>query len=409
MIANSFRNACWAALTLVFGVSLACAPSAAGVHVLYAFQGGSDGSEPANSNLVEDKQGNLYGTTTGGGDAACQCGIAFKLTPPGEETVLHRFTGGSDGAKPVAGLEKDKDGNLYGVTTAGGGGDCAGGCGTVFEITPDGVESVLYSFAGGTDGSFPTARLLADKHGNLFGTTLRDGDPACACGTVFKLASGGAETVLHTFAGGTDGASPRSPLLADADGNLFGSTTAGGFTSGCRNCGTIYEVPVHGQTHLHILHAFAETDGAFPEGPMLLDASGNLYGAAQTGGDHGLGTVFKIAPDGSSSVLWSFNGGFDGASPSEGVTGDGQGNLYGTTLQGGDFRCQCGTIFTINAATGFTVLHEFKKTKRGGGSSAENPLHVDKNGHIYGMLTVGGGTCGTNGCVFYDGAAGKAR
>ncbi len=400
MIAMSFRQGYLAALTVAFVIVFGSGASAEQFHVLHAFQGGSDGATPRFSNLIEDKQGNLYGTTNFGGDATCQCGAVFELTPSGAESVLYRFTGGSDGAQPYAGLEKGPDGNFYGTTTQGGGGSCTGGCGTVFRITPAGVETVLYRFAGGTDGSFPFSRLHADKHGNLFGTTLKDGDPSCACGTVFELASDGTETVLHIFAGGSDGASPQSPLVADENGNLFGSTSKGGGNSGCGfGCGTIYEVAAH-NTHVSILHALSYGDGQLPSGAMVIDASGNLYATAMGGGDQGLGTVFKVMPNGGSTTLYSFKGGFDGKAPATGVTGDGQGNLYGTTQQGGDAHCQCGTIFTFNATTGFTSLHVFHTTPKGAaGYSAENALHVDKHGRIYGMLSYGRGKCSQNGCV----------
>jgi uncharacterized repeat protein (TIGR03803 family) len=402
MIAMPFPRGYLAALTLAFGALLGSAASAEQFHALYAFQGGSDGANPQLSNLVEDKQGNLYGTTRSGGDATCQCGVIFKLTPSNAESVLYRFTGGSDGALPLAGLEKGADGNFYGTTSQGGGGGCADGCGTVFEVTPDGVETVLYRFAGGTDGSFPQTRLYADKHGNLFGTTLKDGDPACACGTVFKLAPGGAETVLHTFAGGADGAAPQSPLVADQRGNLFGSTSKGGGNSGCGfGCGTIYEVAAH-DTRVRILHVLSYGDGQLPSGALVIDAGGNLYGTA-AGGGNGFGTVFKVAPNGDSTTLYSFKNGFDGNGPAMGVMSDRLGNLYGTTQLGGDGHCQCGVIFSLHEdGTGFTTLNVFHTSpKHGiGGYSADNAVHVDKNGRVYGMMRVGSGKCAQNGCVY---------
>ena len=196
---------------------------------LHSFIGPRDGANPL-AGLTSDAAGNLYGTTSEGGGTTCAgdgtgCGTVFKLTPTGDgtyaETVLYRFSGGTDGATPLAGLIVDAAGNLYG-TTQYGGGVCGGwGCGTVFRLTPNAngtySETVLYKFTAGTDGERPyTGVLVADAAGNLYGTTVAGGGGSCAwaltCGTVFKLspnANGGyGETVIYRFAGRSDGATP---------------------------------------------------------------------------------------------------------------------------------------------------------------------------------------------------------
>jgi uncharacterized repeat protein (TIGR03803 family) len=290
--------------------------------VLHNFTGyPSDGAAP--HGLIADAAGNLYGITTAGGGSACGglgCGTVFKLTPNLDgtytETVLHSFIGsgdwygGSDGQYPFGGPTADAAGNLYGTTFYGGGSGCDGyGCGTVFKLTPnlDGTysENVLYSFTGGRDGSGPTAGLLADVAGNLYGTTAEGGgssrDCLTGCGTVFKLTPnlGGtySESVLHIFVGGSDGQTPYAGLIADAVGNLYGTTYAGGNIEvgepGCGGwCGTVFMLTPKGT--LTVLHRFTFSDGANPLAGLMADAAGNLYGTTTLGGNNNYGTVFKL-------------------------------------------------------------------------------------------------------------------
>jgi uncharacterized repeat protein (TIGR03803 family) len=197
--------------------------------VLYSFAGGTDASFPFCA-LVRTEKGDFYGTTVFGG--AFNEGTVFKLDSSGVETVLYSFSGGTDGGLPVAGLVLDQAGNLYGTSSKGG----ASGNGTVFRIRPSGEEKILYSFQGGTDGSLPSAALILDPKGNLFGTTDLGG--ASGYGTVFKISSSGEERILYSFKGGADGASPTAPLVRDASGSLYGTTFAGG-TSGF---GTVFKV-----------------------------------------------------------------------------------------------------------------------------------------------------------------------
>jgi uncharacterized repeat protein (TIGR03803 family) len=177
--------------------------------------------------------------------------VVFRLSPSGSETVLYSFTGGADGANPSAGLVRDAAGNLYGTTFLGGveSGSCGGSCGVVFKLSPTGSETVLHSFTGGADGANPSAGLIQDAAGNLYGTTFLGGveSDSCggSCGVVFKLSPTGSETVLHSFTGGADGAGPYAGLIQDAAGNLYGTTSEGGANSVCPlspGCGVVFRL-----------------------------------------------------------------------------------------------------------------------------------------------------------------------
>ncbi|HEY6290150.1 MAG TPA: choice-of-anchor tandem repeat GloVer-containing protein [Terriglobia bacterium] len=217
---------------------------------LYRFAGSPDGAAPA-AGLIQDAAGNLYGTTALGGHRTgpCSpygCGVVFRVDSSGHETVLYRFGGGADGASPQSGLVQDAAGNLYGTTYEAG----AFGYGVVFKLDLSGNETVLHSFSGGSDGRYALAGLVQDASGNLYGTTANGGDlNACdgvGCGVLFKLDSAGNETVLQTFTGGTDGASPRAPLLAEG-GFLFGTASGGGDAGGAcgdSGCGVVFRLSI---------------------------------------------------------------------------------------------------------------------------------------------------------------------
>jgi uncharacterized repeat protein (TIGR03803 family) len=277
--------------------------------VIYSFLGGDDGAALA-ANVIRDTEGNLYGTTRYGGDLSCDngngCGMVFKLDPTGQLTVLYRFTGGSDGAEPLGGLLRDNANNLYGTTLYGG--DVTActstppGCGVVFKVDQYGNESVLHSFTGGTDGGGPMAGLVWDTiGGNLFGTTASGG--ANLLGNVFKMDTSGNETVLYNFKGGSDGAYPYASLIRDSAGNLVGTTNQGG-RPGCSGykagCGVVFKINSSG--HESILYKFKGAgDGGFPVAAVLQDSKGNIYGTASAGGNFksceaGCGVVFKITP-----------------------------------------------------------------------------------------------------------------
>jgi uncharacterized repeat protein (TIGR03803 family) len=336
-----------------------------------------DGTEPE-SGLIMDGRGNLYGTTSVGGTSisvhGCGCGTVFELSPTGSggwrETVLHSFHAGSDGSTPsFAGVIMDAAGNLYGTTSYGG----IYGYGIVFELSPRAgggwTETVLHSFGNGDDGSWPQAGLTIDSAGNLYGTTFWGGIyRRCTggnggCGTVFELSpspgSGWTETVVHSF-NGVDGWGPRSTLILDAGGNLFGTTEIGGVNpcaSGSAGCGTVFELspsPGGGWTET-VLHTFGHpaTDGSHPWTGVTMDAAGNLYGATLDGGIYGYGTVFEMSPrEGGGwieTVLQNFNI-TDGLSPYGLPVTDQAGNIYGTTYDGGSgLLCPggCGVVWEI--------------------------------------------------------------
>jgi len=346
--------------------------------------------------LIEDKSGNFYGTTSGGGTAGG--GTVFKLAPDGSETVLYNFCSQmncSDGAFPGAGLIADGASNLYGTTTQGGVGigfSGAGG-GTLFKLAPDGTETVLYNFCSQTkcsDGWGPAASLLADESGNFYSTTGAGGT-GCSrggCGTVFKLAPDGTETVLHDFAGKKDGAYLGAGLVADSAGNLYGETGQGG-DKGC-NCGTVFELTPEGAKS--VLHAFrSDGDGFAPQGGLMLDSAGNLYGSAND--------VFKLTPDGTLKVLHYFSGGSDGGVPNGDLIADSMGNLYGTTILGGGTGCDtgigCGIVFKLMPDGSETILHDFAGSD---GYRPQSGVIADKAGNIYGTTYEGGTGCGDPGC-----------
>jgi uncharacterized repeat protein (TIGR03803 family) len=308
--------------------------------VLHAFTG-KDGSGPG-GDLIEDAAGTLYGTTTVGG--ASNQGVVFALKPGGRVRVLYSFKGGTDGGFPLGALVTDNSGNLYGTTQLGGG---ACKCGTVYELAPDGTETILHAFAEGQDGGYPVARLYRDKQGNLFGTTYEGGGSSnCGqygCGTVFEISAGGTESILHTFVG-SDGALPNGGLIADKNNNLYSTTFEGGGSSACTGgCGTVYELGANGG--LTVLHAFAGSDGANPGAELIMTSDGELVGTSFAGGSANLGTVFAVKTDGSETVLHSFSGGNDGASPVSDLIAGSGGKLFGTTSAGG--AANAGTVFRI--------------------------------------------------------------
>lgn len=317
--------------------------------VLYNFTGAGDGASPEGSPVM-DSQGNLYGVARFGGDMRCSdlgtgCGVVFKLSArrdgPRRLTVLHRFTGGGDGAEPWGGLAIDAAGTLYGTTTLGGDLNCAGGfgCGVVFKLAGKKL-TVLHRFTGGKDGALAYGGLVIDAQDNLYGTTQQGGSKhgACqngGCGVVFKFA-GNKERVLHAFQGNPDGAGPYiGRLLRDAHGNLYGTTGGGG--RGEAAAGTVFKVGRYGKEK--VLHSFQpqQGDGWEPDGGLVQDAEGNLYGATESGGTNNAGILFKISKYGRYTVVHNFCSGNcdDGLYPFGDLIMDGAGNIYGTSSAGG--------------------------------------------------------------------------
>ena len=360
--------------------------------VLYSFTGGADGSNPSEG-LVLDSRGNLYATTQMGGAGNCTqygqsgCGTVFKVTNQGTETVLYSFQGGSDGEYPWGGLALDKKGYLFGTTPNGG-----LGFGVLFSLNQDGTERILHKFKGRTDGGYPVGGLTLDR-GHLFGTSGTGGDLHCGagagCGTLFKL-DGRRRAVLHRFAGApSDGNYPGyGAVLIDRTGNLYG-TTGGGGTA---DFGTVYKVDRKGK--YAVLYSFSGgSDGCGPIGSLAADENGNLYGTASGCGYFNRGTIFTLSSTGSLSVLFTFgsDGSGGGNEPMGGVVRDRNGNLYGTTLFGGNCgvnQSGCGTVFKLSPNGGMTYLHSFD-----GISDGESPwcnVILDAAGNLYGTTTISG-------------------
>jgi len=393
---------------IVVGALLALGSAAATAKekTLYDFPGGSNGMAPYGA-LTADGSGNLYGTTSGGGGGSCEggCGVVFKLTPDKQETVVYAFAGGTDGAEPQTGLIADDTGTFYGTTDFGGDTSCQSGvgCGTVFKLTPDGKESVLYAFQGGNDGITPVGDLVADESGNLYGETAYGGSYSgsncdiSGCGTVFEVLPDGTKLTLYEFQAGSDGASPGGGVIRDGAGNIYG-TTGGGGGSGCggSGCGTVFKLAPDGTES--VLYAFqGGADGAGPIG-IIRDTGSNFYGATAGGGNcpshqNDCGTIYTLAPDGTKTLLYDFQGGNDGWLPWNALIMDKEGNLYGTTWFGGEAGCYrkyhtgCGTVFKLATDGKEAVLYTFRHL------SGVNPyasLFLGTRGELYGTTTAGG-------------------
>lgn len=361
--------------------------------LIYSFAGGADG-EYSDTELVMDSAGNLYGTSVQGGTYAS--GTVFQVTPEGVHTVLYNFTGGADGGEPYKGVTLDAEGNLYGTAVTGGGGGCEGGCGVVFKLTNSGgvwTQTVIHAFTG-MDGSGPGSPVSIDKHGNVFGTTPTGGK--FGMGVIYALQPIGGIwkfRVAHAFTGGADGGGGSAgKLLIDGLGNLYGVCTVGGVNG----FGTVYEVSlVKGQVQFTTLYAFKDQpDGALPYSGLAFDKAGSLYGTTYYAGANDLGTVYKLTRGNGTwteTVLYSFKGKGDGGNPISGLVADTSGNFYGTTSADGA-ACGCGTIYKMTrGSSGWTesVAYRFPGIPNAG--TAYNGLVSDGAGHFYGA-TVNGGT-----------------
>ena len=333
-----------------------------------------DGFLP-DSSVLRDSAGNLYGTTLDGGTHGY--GTVFKVKSSGRESILYSFAGLSDGAYPSAGLVLDLAGDLYGTTSQGG----KYAEGVVFKVDTSGKESVLYSFGSKTaDGSDPRG-LVRDAAGNLYGITVTGG--ASGNGTVYKLDTAGVETVLYSFSGtGSDEGLPNPGLARDSSGNLYGTTQGLNITTS--SCGTVFKMDKAGnETTLYSFKCGA--DGALPEFGVVRDSAGNLYGTTTIGGLNS-GVVFKIDTTGAETVLHQFSG-TDGQYPTGTLLRDSGGTLYGATNFGGEYGW--GTIYKIDTANNETVLYSFT-----GGTDGKYPtgdgLVRDSAGNFYGTTQNGG-------------------
>ncbi len=393
--------------------------------VLHAFTAGADGAVPGP--IIRDAQGNLYGTTKFGGTVSCgedTCGTVFKIDSAGNETVLYRFEGGTNGSDPVAGLVRDAAGNLYGTTQGNG---FIGGAAVVFKVDPNGQET-SFDIAGPNACCFDSP-LAVDTQGNLYGMSPYGGDNcglnryAVGCGTLFKLTPDGKFTLLHAFTG-TDGAQPEGGVVFDGKGNLYGTANFGGDLQ-CHSlgygylepgCGTVYKLDSSGK--FTVLHTFTgRVDGSFPLG-VIIDSAGNLYGIAQNGGDevngdnseYGNGTIFKVDANGQFSVLFTFipctqppctEGQVRNPVFASHLVRDSEGNLYGLE-QSNDCAKGGGCLFRIDAQGNLTDLYDFEGENEGPDGFTPMGVVLGSDGDVYGSMFIGGASNGgglcTNGC-----------
>ena len=384
--------------TVIFVLGFACAAWTQTETVIHAFSG-PDGSFP-NSGLTLDSKGNLYGLAGSGGPLTnCECGVAYQLVPGSNgtytENVIYPFgalNGTSDGVDPTGPLTFDSKGNLYGTATAGG----STFQGLVFELTPTSsgywIETILYNFTGGNDGSNPGNGVVFDNAGNLYG--FANGGQY-GYGVVFELTpnSNGTwtETTLYSFTGNSDGGFPRV-LLLDVAGNIYGVAAA----DGLHDYGAVFELVkgTNGIWTQKILHSFTGGAGGFTPLGLTMDESGKLYGVAEY-------VAFELTP---SSTGWTykaihnFTGGSDGVDPDASLIIDNLGNLYSTTFGGGAHR---GTVFELKPGTGGTwtekILHRFASNGVDG-VQPTSPVVIDASGTLYGVTTTGGAS--NDGVVF---------
>lgn len=396
--------------------------------ILYRFSGNSDGMNPYNG-LITDSNGNLYGDTL-------SPATVFEISPPKSlggqwtRTVLHRFEAAADGQGVVSVLTLDTAGNLYGATSGGG----SHSVGVIFELVPPSspgsswTENILHSFDS-TDGKNPYGGVIFDKQGNLYGTT--DGDFNGNYGNVFQLSPPASlgqpwtETILYQFQGTTDGCGPQGKLLLGKDGSLYGTAVQCGGTQGnCFfGCGTIFKVSPPAQQGdpwtETTLFQFHGADGEYPKNGLAHDAAWNLYGATSYGGNcdaglpPGCGEVFELSPPTKAgqawteSIVYNFTNGSDGSAPQAGVIVDNAGNLFGTTVFGGDSSCGsgsgCGTVFELSPPTSGTIswtettLHIFDAGLDG--NTPIGGLVIGLGQALYGVTETGGGCSFTSiGC-----------
>jgi len=367
---------------------------------LYSFTGTNDGAFPY-AGLVQGNDGYFYGTTSAGGTNGA--GTVFKISTKGVLASLYAF--GSitneagvalDGANPW-GLVQSSDGYLYGTTYSGGtNGTVFGGYGTVFRINTNGALTILYSFTGTNEGAYPYAGLVQGSDGSFYGTTSRGGTNED--GTVFKMSTNGAlatlydfGTVTDTYGSPLDGASPYAGLVQGNDGYFYG-TTAGGGTN--RGSGTVFKISTNGL--FSSLYSFTGgNDGAYPEAGLVQGSDGNFYGTTSWDGTNSIGTVFRISTNGALTSLYSFINGT--GSQANGLVQGSDGNLYGTTCVDGYyfefeqvFSYGAGTVFKISTNGAYTSLYSFDTDNGTNGANPQAGLVQGSDGNFYGTTSSGG-------------------
>jgi len=341
----------------------------------------TDGSYPY-AGLVQGKDGNLYGTTFGGG--ANGAGTVYKYSPNGgTPTTVYAFgASNTDGSAPYASLALGNDGNLYGTNSAGG----ANGKGTVFQITPAGALTTLHAFGASNDGAEPSANLILGSDGSFYGTTQTGGD--FGGGTIYKITSSGVTTTFYSFGGvDNDAASPYAGLTQASDGNFYGTTTLGG----ANGEGAVFKLTSAGA--YSILYSFTaiasgkNTDGALPYAALVQGGDGNLYGTTSYGGASNFGTVYKITPSGTFTTLYSFTGAADGGHPRASLTKADGSTFYGTTSGGG--ANNLGTAFKVTSSGALSTVYTFGASASDS-ATPYSPLLKASNGGLYGT-TLGSG------------------
>jgi uncharacterized repeat protein (TIGR03803 family) len=396
-----FRNLIKSAnvlMGILLGVVVLPIASGQNLTVLHNFQGSpADGNSPC-SGVALNAGGEMYGTTQVGG--ASDYGTVFELDATGAETVIYQFVGGDSGAHPCAPLALAASGTIYGST-----GFSESAYGTIFRMRGGNIDA-SYGFPGGSLGAFPSGVTLGDD-GFLYGITGQGGAGQCGgCGTIYRIDGSGHETVLHMF-NGPDGAYPSAPLIQDTEGNLYGTTVAGGLNNSlklCPNgCGTVFKLTRSGT--FTCLHKFTggTSDGWYVPSGVVLDANGNLFGTTAGGGTWNDGVIYEITTAGEEKILYNFAGEPDGQNPN-GLTIS-AGKLYGTTLLGGTagdlcYTGGCGTIFEFDESQRETVLYRFSGITDG--DEPTGTVSFDHEGNMYGTTTSGP----ENGCSFSHGGCG---
>jgi uncharacterized repeat protein (TIGR03803 family) len=391
-----------AAPLFLIALSLVTA-SATTTDVIFSFE--EEEGEYADTDLETDSAGNIYGTTVLGGEFGSGTVFQLRPTPNGwEHTVLYSFTGGADGGEPYKGVTIDRRGNLYGTAVTGGSGGCEGGCGVLYKLTKfrgTWNQTVIHAFTGGDDGSGPGARVTVDRSGNVYGMTPTGG--TYGVGTIYKIhphAGSWDFQVIHTFTGGSDGATGSAGRMLLLQGRLYGAATVGGLYGG----GVVFELTptAVGEWDFRVLYSFhGQPDGSFPYGALLRVSSGKIYGTTYYGGENGIGSVYELSPrqvgEWDGRVIYSFQTGSDGNSPISNLVRDTASNLYGTTSEGG---LGSGTIFKLTPIGGGqwteSVVHPFAGPPDGGFSY--NGMVVDRFGNFYGATVHGGED--DDGCVY---------
>ncbi len=334
---------------------------------LRLFGAGGTASFNPHAGVIQATDGSFYGTTLHGGSGLY--GTAFKLNL---SAALHSFTNGVDGANPLAGLIQASDGNFYGASLEGVGASL----GILFRMTPTGALTPLHAFGGGADGGHPLASLVQGSDGNLYGTASTGGSNAV--GTVFSLTTNGVFTALWSF-NSTNGSYPAAPLVQGSDGKFYGTTSAGG----THGLGTVFSLSTNGI--FNSLVSFDYTGGTYPSNGLVQATDGAFYGTASSGGTNGgWGTVFRLTAAGTLTPLHSFNY-QDGAYPVGGLVQGTDGNLYGTTSQGGIGGE--GTVFQITTNGLLTTLVWFNGPN---GANPQAALIQARDGSFYGTAEFGG-------------------